>query len=236
MFVSLLYSVKTLVQKVHFQNTLFSGINIFCFRFKVCTEKIISVMTTSHKEGNKTIYSCIGCKKLRRCTSVYGSVHLKKIAISSKNEFLSEQLRFPKLREITGHLIVTFLLQGVYSLSNILPNLAVIRGRLEDLFQGYALVVYQNDALLNLGLDSLTTIQQGGVRIEHNDRLCFLNQVRWKSVMQNGESKKYDLVKKDNSGDCFMTCSHRCHTPSGHGLSGNKYCWGRYSKNCQKCE
>ncbi|XP_046861497.1 insulin receptor-like [Xenia sp. Carnegie-2017] len=202
--------------------------------YHVCTEKIISVMTTSHKEGNKTIYSCIGCKKLRRCTSVYGSVHLKKIAISSKNEFLSEQLRFPKLREITGHLIVTFLLQGVYSLSNILPNLAVIRGRLEDLFQGYALVVYQNDALLNLGLDSLTTIQQGGVRIEHNDRLCFLNQVRWKSVMQNGESKKYDLVKKDNSGDCFMTCSHRCHTPSGHGLSGNKYCWGRYRKNCQK--
>lgn len=141
---------------------------------------------------------------------------------------------FPHLREITGHLIVTFVMDTA-SLSDILPNLAVIHGRVEDLFQGYALVVYQNEGLQNLGLNSLTMIKQGGIKIEYNPKLCYLNHIRWQSLMGYGEAKKYELAMKGNSKDCFAKCSDSCLTPSGHGSSGLKYCWGKGRKSCQKC-
>ena len=195
-------------------------------------EEIITVGTRVSKEDDKA--SCVGCDRLRDCTSVFGSVHLKGIFLNNKrNEHLQKELRFPHLREITGHLIVTFL-DDVTSLSDILPNLAVIHGRVEEQFQGYTLVVYQNSGLQNLGLNSLTVIKQGGIRIEFNQKLCYVDHIRWQSLM--GEGKKYELAINGNSNECFAKCSEFCHTPSGHGSSGHKYCWGRERKSCQKCE
>ena len=183
----------------------------------------------------RNITWCTGCDKLRNCTSVFGSVHIKGISFNDQNEHLRKELRFPHLREITGHLIVTFV-YGVPSLSDILPNLAVIHGRVEYLFEGYALVVYHNKGLQHLGLDSLTLIRQGDTRIEFNQKLCYLDRIRWQSLRADSETKKYELVVNGNSKNCFEKCSDSCRTPSGHGSSGYKYCWGRGPKNCQKCK
>lgn len=206
----------------------------YAFFSSVCATGVINVGTRIGKDDDKA--SCIGCDALRNCTSVFGSVHLKGIFLNNKrNEHLQKELRFPHLREITGHLIVTFV-DDVTSLSDILPNLAVIRGRVEKQFQGYALVVYRNKGLQNLGLNSLTLIKQGGIKIEFNQKLCYLDYIRWQSLRDYGEGKKYDLAMNGNSNECFAKCSEFCHTPSGHGSSGHKYCWGRGRKNCQKCE
>ena len=173
---------------------------------------------------------CVGCEKLRNCTTVLGSVHLKGISLKNDKE-LAKQIQFPLLKEITGHLIVTFL-EDVRSLSDILPNLAVIRGRIANLFKDYAFVVYRNAGLRTLGLNALTTVKQGGIKIEFNPFLCYLDRVRWKSLMNH---EKYELSIGSNSQDCFDKCSG-CQTPSGHGSSGISYCWAEEKKNCQTCK
>ena len=60
------------------------------------------------------------------------------------------------------------------------PNLAVIRGH--QLFSDYALVVYENQQLRDLGLNRLTRIMRGTVRIEKNPNLCYLNTVDWERL------------------------------------------------------
>ena len=73
-----------------------------------------------------------------------------------------------QLTEITGYLLVS-LVHDERSLKEIFPNLAVIRGT--ELFLDYSLVMYENDGLQEINLPSLTTILDGGVRIEKNIRL-----------------------------------------------------------------
>lgn len=51
------------------------------------------------------------------------------------------------------------------------PNLRVIGGH--SLIMNYALVVYQNNDLRDVGLTKLTAIKNGGVRITENPRLCY---------------------------------------------------------------
>ena len=202
----------------------------------MCRNYTVIAVGTRKDERSGTS-SCTGCDRLRECTSVVGSVHLKGISFSESSAHLRRELHFPKLREITGHLIVTFLEDGATSVSDILPNLAVIHGRVENQFLGYALVVYKNKGLQNLGLNSLTLVKQGGIKIEFNPKLCYLDRIRWQALMDNGQATKYELAMKGNSKDCFPKCSESCRTPSGQGSSSHiKYCWGRNQKNCQKCE
>ena len=65
---------------------------------------------------------------------VEGPVQIHLIDKAQKKDF--ENMTFPKLREITGYL----LLYRVQSLSKLCPNLTVIRG--DVLFYNYTLVIY----------------------------------------------------------------------------------------------
>ena len=143
------------------------------------------------------------------------------------------QLRFPKLTEITGYLLVS-LVYGERSLKEIFPNLAVIRGK--ELFLDYSLVIYENDGLQEINLPSLTTILDGGVRIEKNINLCYVKTIRWESIMNSNNS----LVLGTNNNDCYDTCfGGKCKPPAGHGRSTRQYCWapGKDPQNadCQSC-
>lgn len=71
-----------------------------------------------------------------------------------------ENLTFPKLREITDYLIL-LRVDGLKSLSQLFPNLALIRG--QTLVHNYALIVFELDSLENVGLGNLTRISRGGV-------------------------------------------------------------------------
>ena len=90
---------------------------------------------------------CQGCKELDNCTTFEGSIQIQ-IVRQASPEVMS-QLTEKSLKEIS-------------------PNLAVIRGT--ELFLDYSLVMCENDGLQEINLPSLTTILDGGVRIEKNIR------------------------------------------------------------------
>jgi hypothetical protein len=61
------------------------------------------------------------------------------------------------------------------------PNLRVIGG--QSLVVNYALVLYQNVDLKEIGLYKLTTIRNGGVRITENTRLCYSRLIDWNAIL-----------------------------------------------------
>ena len=156
---------------------------------------------------------CQGCKELDNCTTFEGSIQIQ-IVRQASPEVMS-QLRFPKLTEITGYLLVS-LVYGERSLKEIFPNLAVIRGK--ELFLDYSLVIYQNDGLQEINLPSLTTVLDGGVRIDKNINLCYVKTIRWESIMNSNNS----LVLGTNNNDCYDTCfGGKCKPPRQDNIVGH---------------
>ncbi|XP_066503622.1 insulin-like growth factor 1b receptor [Hoplias malabaricus] len=120
-------------------------------------------------------------KKLENCTVVEG--YLQILLIGGKNNNNQEVFRtlsFPKLTMITDYLLL-FRVVGLDSLSTLFPNLTVIRGR--NLFYNYALVIFEMKNLKDIGLYNLRNITRGGIRIEKNTELCYLDSVDWSLIM-----------------------------------------------------
>lgn len=183
---------------------------------------------------------CQGCKDLENCTTYEGSIQIQ--IVRQASEKVMNQLRFPKLTEITGHLLVS-LVYSQRSLKEIFPNLAVIRGR--EVFLDYSLVIYENDGLREINLPSLTTILDGGVRIEKNINLCYVETIRWKSIMRSKTEDDYNVVLSSNNNDCYDACfqapgaERKCIPPAGHGSLTNQHCWAPgnlQNDDCQSCK
>ena len=182
---------------------------------------------------------CHNCKSLENCTTYEGSIQIQIVRRASQE--VMNQLRFPKLTEITGHLLVS-LVYSQRSLKEIFPNLAVIRGR--EVFLDYSLVIYENGGLKEINLPSLTTILHGGVRIEKNINLCYVETIRWKSIMRSNIENEYSVVLSSNNNDCYDACfqapggQKKCTPPAGHG-SLNEHCWAPGKSDdheCQSCK
>lgn len=175
---------------------------------------------------------CEGCLELENCTTLEGSIQVQ--MIRKAGDAVMKELQFPKLTEITGHLLVS-LMYGKRSLREIFPNLAVIRGR--QVFLDYSLIIYQNDGLEEVNLPSLTTILRGGVRIEKNINLCYVKTIRWKSIMRNTKVDEYTLVLNSNNNDCYDRCyEQKCGPPAGHGSLTNQYCWAPGNSSNTDCQ
>ena len=183
---------------------------------------------------------CHGCKSLENCTTYEGSIQIQIVRRASQE--VMNQLRFPKLTEITGHLLVS-LVYSQRSLKEIFPNLGVIRGR--EVFLDYSLVIYENDGLKEINLPSLTTILHGGVRIEKNINLCYVETIRWKSIMRSNTENEYSVVLSSNNNDCYDACfqapggQKKCIPPAGHGSLTNQHCWAPGKSDdheCQSCK
>lgn len=166
-------------------------------------------------------------RRLENCSVVEGSVQILLIDKSQKKDF--ENLTFPKLREITGYLLL-YRVQGLQSLSKLFPNLAVIRG--DVLFHNYALVIYEMRAIQDVGLVSLTTILRGSVRIEKNPHLCYVDTIDWDIIAKAGFNH-FIKENKPNS-QCPKTCPEAdCPSSRNAKFSGEqKLCWN--SHTCQK--
>lgn len=104
---------------------------------------------------------------------------------------------FKHLREITGSMLV-FNVNGLTNLGRMFPNLRVIGG--QSLIMNYALVIYQNEDLRYLGLDKLTVIRNGGVRIMDNAKLCYTRFINWDNILIG----KIRDVMVDQSGGGVM--------------------------------
>ncbi|CAD6199663.1 unnamed protein product, partial [Caenorhabditis auriculariae] len=165
--------------------------------------------------------------QLTSCTVVEGSFVIALI----RND-TSQPLAYPRfehLREITGSLLV-FDATGLRNLSSIFPNLRVIGG--QHLIQHYALIVYQNNHLEELGLDKLTLIRNGGVRITGNRLLCHANSIDWKHIV----GSKLNDVMVDNAVEASFTETGKI-CPEGlcEQDSSQKRCRYTHSGQVQSC-
>ncbi|CAG0883369.1 unnamed protein product, partial [Darwinula stevensoni] len=95
---------------------------------------------------------------------------------SSPHVSILANTSFKHLREIANHLFV-YQNKALQTLSGLFPRLTVIRG--QQLFHNFALLIYQNEYLQNIGLHQLTSVMEGPVRIERNPMLCYLNSIDW---------------------------------------------------------
>ncbi len=181
-----------------------------------------------------------GCEQLRNCTTVYGNIIVRPAFKFGAKVLKKQENSYPALREITGYLIVVFI-KEYPGLPKLFPSLAVIRGM--QLLLHYALVFYRTE-LQKVNLPALTVIKSGGVRIDHNDKMCYLETIRWKSiVLEKTQTKEnFGIAFDKNNKNCYDKCySRKCFAPSGHGNARQQYCWGPGNKEkgdfeCQKCK
>ncbi|KAG8185562.1 hypothetical protein JTE90_017566 [Oedothorax gibbosus] len=166
--------------------------------------------------------------KLENCSVVEGSVQILLIDHAESKDF--ENMTFPKLKEITGYLLL-YRVQGLPSLSKLFPNLTVIRG--DVLFHNYALVIYELRAILDVGLISLTTILRGSVRIEKNPHLCYVDTIDWDIIASAGRGGHF-IKDNKNYAQCPNTCPDSDCPKSSNSKSHThqKLCWN--SQVCQK--
>jgi Receptor L domain len=75
-------------------------------------------------------------------------------------------------------------------------RLAVIRGH--KLIQNYALAIYQMKNMETVGLHSLTHILKGGVRIEKNPTLCYVETINWRKIVVDPIHKEHHIVIEEN--------------------------------------
>lgn len=78
----------------------------------------------------------------------------------------------------------------------IFPQLRVIGGH--SLVMDYALVIYQNLDLRNIGLNKLVAIKNGGIRITENTKLCYAQSINWDKILL-GTVQRNIIVNHSNA-------------------------------------
>ncbi|XP_034951870.1 insulin-like receptor [Chelonus insularis] len=150
---------------------------------------------------------------LKDCRIIEGFLQIVLMDNNTETDF--QNISFPKLREITGYLLL-FRVTNLRTLNTLFPNLEVIRGDL--LLTDYSFMIYELQNLQEIGLTKLTKILRGAVRIEKNPSLCYTNTIDWNEIVVAGEN-----FIKDNGNPSSCPGCPSC--PDGH-------CWT--AKDCQK--
>ncbi|CAL8369908.1 unnamed protein product [Boreogadus saida] len=167
---------------------------------------------------------------LENCTVIEG--HLKILLMFKTKPEDFRGLSFPRLRVVTDYLLL-FRVYGMESLTDLFPNLTVIRGN--NLFFNYALVLFEMLQLREIGLHSLMNITRGAVRIEKNPDLCYLSTLDWSKVLDTVEDNY--IVANKNDRECGDVCpgaamgktTCQMTTINGH---FTERCWTQ--KHCQR--
>ncbi|XP_022215925.2 insulin-like peptide receptor [Drosophila obscura] len=139
-------------------------------------------------------------QKLQNCTHVVGHVRIAYVDVDVDNASLEVQLLASNVTEISDYLMV-YRCSGLLTLEAIFPKLRIIRGQ-ALLFDQYALVVYENRDLRELGLVELLRIQSGLIRIETNPMLCFVETVDWMHLLSNGTQQHFSLKHNKPPSHC----------------------------------
>uniref|UniRef100_A0A0A9YBQ5 Tyrosine-protein kinase receptor n=2 Tax=Lygus hesperus TaxID=30085 RepID=A0A0A9YBQ5_LYGHE len=190
---------------------------------------------TSSPDDDKTLGVCRSVdvrnsvqmfSALKGCRIVEGFVQI--VLIDRANDSDYSGISFPELTEITGYLLF-YRVQGLRSIGQIFPNLAVLRG--STLFLNYALVVFEMLHLQEIGLTSLTDILRGAVYIVKNPMLCFWDTIDWDLIAPNGKGLHYF------DGNKMSNVCPKCPTNQTCPLSltttdSETLCWN--SRYCQR--
>lgn len=165
-------------------------------------------------------------RDLQDCRVVEGYVRIQLIDPGNNNDTAElEKLSFPKLREISHHLLL-YRVSGLRSLAQLFPNLAVIRGA--SLFDQYALVAYEMFSLQDVALPKLAVIARGGVLLEKNPLLCYVNTVDWSRIVKDRTLGENGLRLREGR---MMPCPQAC---PAHCVGGGEHarCWNE--QYCQQ--
>uniref|UniRef100_A0A671X724 Receptor protein-tyrosine kinase n=1 Tax=Sparus aurata TaxID=8175 RepID=A0A671X724_SPAAU len=156
------------------------------------------------------------------CTTIQGSLHFLVTGIKGDDyngvpALDPEKLKiFNTVREITDILSIQSWPRNLSDLS-VFSNLQTIQGR--TLYKGYSLLVMKIPSLTSLGLRSLRKINDGGVYITGNKKLCYHDTVNWTRILSS-RSRPQRL----NEGHvCDPLCS-------------SDGCWGPGPNQCVSCK
>ncbi|KAL6111520.1 erbb3 [Pungitius sinensis] len=177
------------------------------------------------------------------CTTIQGSLHFLVTGIEG-DEYNSvpaldpEKLKiFNTVREITDILSIQSWPRNLPDLS-VFSNLQTIQGR--TLNKGlsckrcYSLLVMKIPSLTSLGLRSLQKINDGGVYITGNKKLCYQSTINWTSIL-TGSSRPQRRLKNikievnrppDECIDDDQVCDPLCSSDG---------CWGPGPNLCMSC-
>uniref|UniRef100_A0A667YS26 Tyrosine-protein kinase receptor n=1 Tax=Myripristis murdjan TaxID=586833 RepID=A0A667YS26_9TELE len=167
---------------------------------------------------------------LENCTVIEG--HLKILLMFKTKPEDFRGLSFPRLTVVTDYLLL-FRVYGMESLSELFPNLTVIRGN--NLFFNYALVIFEMLQLREIGLHSLMNITRGAVRIEKNPDICYLSTLDWSKILDSVEDNY--IVANKNERECGDVCpgaakgKTTCQTTTINGHFSER-CWTQ--RHCQR--
>uniref|UniRef100_A0A7E4UYN0 receptor protein-tyrosine kinase n=1 Tax=Panagrellus redivivus TaxID=6233 RepID=A0A7E4UYN0_PANRE len=183
--------------------------------------------------------SSVSKLQLLRCVILDGDITISMIFGENVTYKITDFPVFKRLREITGSVLV-YQVKGLTTLGHMFPNLRIIGGH--SLIMNYALVIYQNDDLLDLGLNKLTTIRNGGVRITENARLCFIRYINWEDILignirdvliEQGSKQSSFTQKEVRVPTCKdSTCSVKDKTQCQYFQKTVLSCWN--STTCQR--
>ncbi|XP_028431360.1 receptor tyrosine-protein kinase erbB-3a [Perca flavescens] len=172
------------------------------------------------------------------CTKITGSLHFLVTGIKG-DEYNNvpaldpEKLKvFNTVREITDILSIQSWPKNMSDLS-VFSNLQTIQGR--TLHKGYSLLVMKIPSLTTLGLRSLQKINDGGVYITGNKKLCYYDTVNWTRIMtsssrQQRRQKNIDLKENRPVNQCVIE-GHVCDP-----LCSSDGCWGPRPNQCLSCK
>ncbi|CAI9720557.1 putative molluscan insulin-related peptide(s) receptor [Octopus vulgaris] len=155
-------------------------------------------------------------KQLEHCSVIEGYLRIILLDYMKPEDY--QNMRFPKLVEITDYLIM-YRAYGLKTLRDLFPNLSVIRG--QELFYNYALVAFEMPDLEEIGLSSLTVIQRGAVRFNKSPNLCYLETIDWSKITSEGSNEAHSIADNKDPRECVDQCPHTC-----------DHCWN--SRECQK--
>uniref|UniRef100_A0A8C4FDH7 Tyrosine-protein kinase receptor n=1 Tax=Dicentrarchus labrax TaxID=13489 RepID=A0A8C4FDH7_DICLA len=162
----------------------------------MCLNRIVAKMICQSKDIRNNVTNL---QSLENCTIIEG--HLKILLMFKTKTEDFRGLSYPKLRVVTDYVLL-FRVYGLDSLSDLFPNLTVIRG--SNLFFNYALVLYEMLQLKEVGLHSLMNITRGAVRIEKNPDLCYLATLDWSKILDSvGDNF---IVANKNERECGDVC------------------------------
>uniref|UniRef100_A0A8D0D8D3 Receptor protein-tyrosine kinase n=1 Tax=Sander lucioperca TaxID=283035 RepID=A0A8D0D8D3_SANLU len=174
------------------------------------------------------------------CTKIQGSLHFLVTGIKGDDynnvpALDPEKLKiFKTVREITGVYILSIQSwpKNMSDLS-VFSDLQIIQGR--TLHRGYSLLVMKIPSLTSLGLSSLRKINDGGVYITGNKKLCYHDTVNWTRIMTSSSrpqrrQKNIDLKENRPRNQCVIE-GHVCDP-----LCSSDGCWGPGPNQCLSCK
>ena len=183
----------------------------------VCADGILrGNININNKDEHTGMASLV---KYENCSVVEGSISITS-AVYEMTGFGNYSL--PNLVEVTDFVLL-YRADEIDSLESLFPRLSVIRGH--KLVQFYALAIYQMKNMVRVGLPSLTHIMNGGVRIEKNPLLCYVDTIDWKKIVvqENDKNSHIEIIDNQSPNNCLDKCPDKC---------SDDGCWS--SAHCQR--